>query len=185
MGWLSETYQLWHTYGSDIQNGAVVLSAIAAFYIIADARRTAKRRATLDLILHQESDTDLIEERTNFNNIKAGDIKPSSFGKPDRKGTPEAETIRKILNIHELTAVAIQERVMDECVYRRWFNGTYIADYEATKDYIVEARKTYSNPKVFREFEETAVRWKNDDDWGAPPGWARRKWNAATALWRA
>jgi hypothetical protein len=185
MSWLTGLYHFWHTYGSDIQNGAVVLSAIAAFRIIADTRKTAKRRGTLDLILHQESDSDLIEERIAFNAIKAADTKLSTYGKPNKKSSEQAETLRKVCNIHELTAVAIQERVIDECVYRRWFNGTYIADYEAVKDYIVEVRKTWNNPKLFREFEKTALRWKEDVDWDAPPGWFARKWRALGGVARA
>jgi hypothetical protein len=185
MGWFSCLYNFWHSYGSDIQNGAVVVSAVAAFAVIADARKTARRRGTLDLILHQESDTDLIKERHSFNAIKAADTKPSTYGKPNKKGSDEAETLRKVLNIHELTAVAIQEGVIDECVYRRWFNGTYIADYDAMKDYIAEARKTWNNPKVFLEFEKTALRWKEDVNWDSPPGWLTRKWRALKALFRA
>lgn len=185
MGLGSTLYTFWHTYGSDIQNGAVVISAFAAFRVIADARRTAKRRGTLDLILHQESDGELIEARTRFNAIKAGDIKPSTYGKPDKKTTEQAETLRKVLNIHELTAVAIQEGVIDECVYRRWFNATFVADYEVTKDYIAEMRNTWNNPCGFKEFEETALRWKADKTWGAPPSWWRRKFAAAKGLWKA
>jgi hypothetical protein len=185
MSWLTSLYNFWHSYGSDIQNGAVVLSAIAAFAIIADSRKTAKRRGTLDLIMHQESDAELIQERIEFNKIKNGDTKPSTYGKPNKKGSVEAETLRKVLNIHELTAVAIQERVIDECVYRRWFNGTYIADYEAMKDYISEVRKTWNNPKVFREFERTAIRWRDDVDWDAPPRLLTRKWRALKAVLRA
>jgi hypothetical protein len=169
MDWLSCFYQFWHCYGSDIQNGAVVLSAIAAFWVIADNRKINRRRGTMDLILHQESDRELVEAR----------------GKPDRKNEPQAQIIRRVLNVHELTAVAIQERVIDECVYRRWFNTTFIKDYESMKDYISEARATYSNPKAFSEFESTAIRWKEDKTWGAPPSWIHRKWTAAVAWWRA
>lgn len=185
MGIAEATYTFWHSYGSDIQNGAVVLSAVAAFRVISDARKTAKRRGTLDLILHQQSDSELITERENFNAIKNGETKPSLYGKPDKKGTEQAETLRKVLNIHELTSVAIQEGVIDECVYRRWFNATFIADYDVTKDYIGEIRKTYSNPKAFLEFEKTALRWKADVMWDAPPGWWGRKLRACRNVFKA
>ena len=161
------------------------MSAIAAFAVIRDARRTANRRATLDLILHQESDAELIEARAGFNKIKAGEIKPSAYGKPDKRGTPESEHLRTVLNIHELTSVAIQEGVIDECVYRRWFNSTFISDYEVTKDYIGEMRKTHSNPMAFAEFEKTALAWRDDRAWGAPPTRWRRKLAAAKKFWKA
>ncbi len=185
MSAFASLYTFWHTYGSDIQNGAVVLSAIAAFLVIRDARATARRRGTLDLILHQESDRELIEARDGFTLLKNGETKISSFGTPDKRNSDEARHLKKVLNLHELTAVAIQERVIDECVYRRWFNGTYIADYEATKAYIEAVRKSYGNDAVFSEFEKTALRWKSDKSWGEQPNWFERKIDAVKALGRA
>jgi hypothetical protein len=139
----------------------------------------------MDLILHQESDRELIEARAAFNNLKAGTVKLATFGAPDQKNTPEAQTLRKVLNLHELTSVAIAEGVIDECVYRRWFNTTFTKDYEATKSYIQAARLTYGNPKAFVEFEKTAVRWENDKNWDAPPGFFKRKWDAIAGVIRA
>jgi hypothetical protein len=185
MGTIGALYDFWHAYGSDIENGAVVLSAIAAFAIVRDARRTAKRRRTMDLIVHHETDKELVEERRRFNKIKCGSIRLSSYGKPDHRGSEQARTLRKVLNIHELTAVAIGEGVIDECAYRRWFNRTYITDYEATKGYIAEARKTHGNPRAFSEFEKTALRWQEDESWNVNPGWWGRKAKAIGNLWRA
>lgn len=182
---LADLYNFWHTYGSDIQNGAVVLSAVAAFHVIRDSRATARRRGTLDLILHQESDKELVEARDGFTALKTGDVKISSFGVEAKRNSEQARNLKKVLNLHELTATAIQEGVIDECVYRRWFNGTYIADYDATKDYIKAVRASYGNPKVFSEFESTALRWKADKDWGSPPNKLTRKIHALKGFWRA
>ncbi|AOR77198.1 hypothetical protein BES08_10885 [Novosphingobium resinovorum] len=161
------------------------MSAIAAFAVINDNRALAKRRGTMDLILHQESDRELVDARTEFNKIKAGDVRPSTYGKSDRINDKEAQYIRRVLNVHELTAVAIQQGVIDECVYRTWFNTTYIKDYEAMKDYIVQARITYGNPCAFSEFEATAIRWKEDRAWGAPPSIIKRKWKALKGIFTA
>ncbi|UIP07129.1 DUF4760 domain-containing protein [Erythrobacter sp. SDW2] len=182
---LPTIYQFWHTYGSDIQSGAVVLSAIAAFAIIRSTRQNGRRRNTMDLILHQESDRDLIEARAAFNELKAGEVKLATYAKPETKNSEQAQTIRKILNLHELTAVAIEEGVIDERVYRRWFNTTYIKDYVAVEAYILEARRTYENPKAFCEFEKMAKRWKSDKSWYAKPSWLQRKSEAFARLRRA
>lgn len=178
MGWTTQLFEMLHLYGSDLQTGAVIVSAAAAFHLILDNRKIARRRGTMDLILHQESDRELVEARVAFNKIKAGPIRPSLYGQADRKNEPEAQIIRRVLNVHEMTAVAIREHVIDERVYRSWFNGTYLSDYEAMKDYIVEARKTYENPRAFCEYEALALRWREDRLWGAPPGFVRRKWRA-------
>lgn len=182
---INSLYCFWHSYGSDIQNGAVVLSAIAAFWVIWENRNISRRRGTMDLILHQESDRELVEARVEFNVIKAGETRPSVYGKPERINDRQAQIIRRVLNVHELTAVAIQQRVIDERVYRTWFNGTYIKDYESMKEYIIEARKTYANPKAFSEFETTALRWRDDKSWHAPPSFFKRKWTAIKGVARA
>lgn len=182
---LESILAFWTNYGSDIQSGAVVLSAIAAFWVIYSARQNARRRNTMDLILHQESDRDLIEARAKFNELKAGTVKLATYASPEQKNSDHAQTIRKVLNLHELTAVAIEEGVIDERVYRRWFNTTYIKDHEAAEWYIVEARKTYDNPKAFCEFERTALRWKADKSWYYSPSWWARKKEAFRRLRRA
>lgn len=182
---LNELYHFWHTYGSDIQNGAVVLSAIAAFAVIWTGRISSKKRNTLDIILHQESDKELIEARVHFNELKAGTTKLATFGAPDQKNSAGAQTIRKILNLHELTAVAIQEGVIDECVYRRWFNTTYKKDYSATLEYIGKARVTYENPCAFIEFERLSKKWEADMDWPKTPSFFERKWLAVIAAVKA
>jgi hypothetical protein len=182
---LNESYDFWHTYGSDIQNGAVVLSAIAAFAVIRSGRVSAKKRNTLDIILHQESDKELIKARVDFNELKAGAIKLATFGAADQKNSDGAQAIRKILNLHELTAVAIQEGVIDECVYRRWFNTTYKKDYAATVSYIEKARVTYENPCAFIEFERLSKKWEADKDWPKTPSFVDRKWQAIVAAIKA
>lgn len=139
----------------------------------------------MDLILHQESDRDLIEARAAFNELKAGAVKLVTYAMPDTRNTEQAQTIRKVLNLHELTAVAIEEGVIDERVYRRWFNTTFIKDYIATDSYIQQARKTYENPKAFCEFERMAKRWKSDKSWYDKPSWWQRKREALGRLRRA
>ena len=139
----------------------------------------------MDLILHQQSDAELVSSRKRFNEIKNAAERPSTYGKPEKKNSNEFETIRKVLNIHELTAVAINQGVIDEVSYRRWFNSTIINDREAMKDFIVAARRTYDSPKAFCEFEKLAKRWRDDPDWDADPNWLQRKWAAAGKLFRA
>ena len=135
----------------------------------------------MDLILHQESDRELIDARTKFNELKAGTVKLKTFGEEANKNSDEAQTLRKVLNLHELTSVAIGEGVIDECVYRRWFNSTFIKDFEAAEAYIVAARKTYDNPNAFIEFETMAKRWKSDKAWPKTPNWFQRKWHGFRA----
>lgn len=172
---IATIYDFWNTYGSDFQSGAVVLSALAACLVIISHRQNAKRRNTLDLIFHHESDKDLIAARRAFNKLKAGETKLVTFAGNDKRGDENFENIKKVLNIHELTAVAIEEGVIDERVFRRWFNSTVIQDYEATSAFIIAARETYKSPNGFCEFERLAKRWRDDAAWKPTPSWIGRK----------
>lgn len=175
----------WTTYGPVLTGGAVIVSAIVAIGILVTNRGIARRRATLDLILHIESDGDLIEARNAFSEIKKRDSRSSTYGKEDQRATDDAEHIRTVLNINELVAVSIQEGVIDERVYRRWFNSAFIDDHKTMTGYIEETRK-WRNPHVFKELEALAVRWEaTNPDWYAGPSWLHRKCVAVSKVWRA
>lgn len=178
---LTAIEEFWTTYGPDFQSGAVVLSAIAAFIMIGTHRLNARRGKTLDLILHHQSDGDLVSARFEFNKIKAGTTKFVTYAEKDKADSPQFEAIRKVLNIHELTAVAVEEGVIDERVYRRWNNTTVKDDYKATRDFIERLRETRSSPNAYCEFERLAKAWSEDAGWTPEPGWVRRK---ATAIGR-
>ncbi len=175
----------WQTYGPVLTGGAVIFSAAIGIAVLLTNRRIARRRATLDLILHIESDGDLIKSRNAFTEIKKSNVRSSTHGKEELRASDEAGHIRTVLNINELVAVSIQEGVIDESVFRRWFNSAFIDDYKSMTGYIEETRK-WRNPHVFKELEGLALRWEQtNDDWYAGPSWLRRKWLATLKIWRA
>lgn len=182
---VSPLIAFWNIYGSIIVGGAVIVSAIGAVWVIGSNRAIARKRAALDLILHIESDGDLIEARSKFIDILNGETKSRIYGREDKRGSDEAKAIRTILNINELVAVSIRENVVDERVWRKWFNRAFISDFEAMEGYIDEVRKYRKNPAIFEALEETAMRWKADESWYAKPGWWARKWKAMRQLLRA
>jgi len=181
----SSILTFWSTYGSIITGGAIIVSAVSAFFIILSNRNIAKRRATLDLILHIESDGDLITARNEFINLKKSEKRSANWGKEEQRESPEAKNIRTTLNINELVAVSIKEGVIDETVFRRWFNRAYIDDWKSMTGYVEEVRKYKENPKIFIELEELAERWDDDKSWNSPPNWIRRKITALMKITKA
>lgn len=145
-------------------------------------RQNARRGKTLDLILHHQSDSDLVAARFEFNKIRAGTTKFVTYAEMDAADSDEFEAIRKVLNIHELTAVAVEEGVIDERVYRRWNNSTVQNDYKATRDFIDRLRETRNTANAYCEFERLAKAWAEDVNWTPEPGWWRRKWTAANRI---
>jgi hypothetical protein len=84
----------WTNHGSEVANGALVLSAIAAFAIIRSGRNVARRRGTLDLILHIESDRELIEAREKFIDLKVGSAKLDNFGMESEQSSQRSRNYR-------------------------------------------------------------------------------------------
>lgn len=175
----------WNMYGSAITGGAVIVSAICAFAVILANRSIARKRATLDLILHIESDGDLIDARNKMIDLKKSKTRSGTWGTEDQRDSEEAKTIRTTLNINELVAVQIAEGVIDERVYRKWFNKAFIDDYKSMTGYIEAVREYKRNPAVFGELEKLARRWDDDKEWYNNPNWLSRKLSAAKIVWRA
>lgn len=182
---VSPLIEFWNIYGSIIVGGAVVVSAIGAIWVVTSSRAVARKRAALDLILHIESDGDLIVARNRFIDIIRSDTKSEVYGREDKRGSDETKAIRTVLNINELVAVSIRENVIDERVWRKWFNRAFISDYEEMTGYIDEVRKSRDNPAIFEALEETALRWKADASWYTKPNWWIRKWRALRSVVQA
>lgn len=176
---MTKFLSFWQAYGPILTGGAVIVSALIAFGVLLSNRSIARRRATLDLILHIESDGDLIQARKEFIKIKKSAVRSSEYGKEDRRDSDEANYIKTILNINELVAVSIKEGVISERVFRTWFNGAFIDDYNQMTGYITETRQWKKSDKIFVEIEALAKRWEStNDQWYAKPGWFKRKWQA-------
>ena len=175
----------WDAVDHHVATVAVVASAVGALWIVIASHRISRRRATLDIILQTESDKDLIRARKIFTRILEGNEKPEFWGMKENRKSDEAHAIRTVLNIHELMAVSIQEGVIDERVWRRWYNRGYISDYNEMVGYIKQVRAWKNNPALYKEFELLAQRWERDQRWYAPPGFFKRKYEAAIAFLRA
>jgi hypothetical protein len=182
---ISPLIGFWNIYGSIIVGGAVIVSAVGAIWVVTSSRAVARKRAALDLILHIESDGDLIIARNRFIDIIRSDTKSEVYGRDEKRGSEEAKAIRTVLNINELVAVSIRENVIDERVWRKWFNRAFINDYEEMTGYIGEVRTSRGNPAIFEALEETALRWKADETWYAKPSWLVRKWRALRSVIQA
>ncbi|MFC3713153.1 DUF4760 domain-containing protein [Sphingoaurantiacus capsulatus] len=150
-----------------------MLSAVAAFILIKSSKRTALRKATLDLILRAESDNDYLGARRAFREmINAGE----DFGALGRQKAPDADksgALRILLNFNELIAISIREGAIDVRVYRRWLNAAYIKDYDLLRSFITNLRNKEGNQRIYCEFAQMAEQWRNDP-WPKPPGFFKR-----------
>jgi hypothetical protein len=147
---------LWPLY----PNRGIIVSGIGVAAIINWNVRIARRRATLDIVLNEQTHETAIKERTQFINLKRkGDL--SSWAASNHADSPEVETIRAVLNRYELVAIGIRQSTLDEKIYKRWCRTTLVGDWRAMKPFIVQIRTVNSIPSLYCEFEALAKKWAN------------------------
>jgi hypothetical protein len=151
---IAQTYGLW------IQTGAICLSALAAVLLILWTQRVASRRATLDLMMLEQSDPAHIEGRREFIELRnKGNL--IQWIVADKTASKEAAVIRAALNRYELVAIGIARKTVDAKLYHNWCRTTLVSDWMACKPFIMQLRQNSGRNTYFCEFEKLALKWSN------------------------
>ena len=145
-----------------IQAGALVASGIGVIVTILANRGIAKRKVTLDHIVFSETNQEMVELRREFVKLKnAGNL--LQYASREKIVTPEAITIRKILNYYEIIAIGIRARAFHEGLFKSWWRHSLVQEWIACKDFVHSYQQQH-NPRLFCEFEALAKKWANDDE---------------------
>jgi Domain of unknown function (DUF4760) len=147
-------------YGLCAQTGAIVVSAIGVMLVIFWNVRIARRRATLDILLNEQTHETPIAERTEFLKIKkGGDL--SKWATAQHSDAPQVETLRSVLNRYELVAIGISGSTLDGKLYKKWCRTTLVNDWIAVKPFVMQLRANNNFPALCCEFEGLAKKWAN------------------------
>lgn len=145
------------------------VAAVIAVWGIHSQRSIARRQKTLELILAQEADKDIIDARIAFMKIaNADDDKIDNYTPAKHKLTTDTETykkvdaVRRILNSYELISIGIQKGVIDYDLYRIWMKSGTIVYWHKSEPYIFAVRKESGNALLYHEFE-TMIGWLTKD----------------------
>jgi hypothetical protein len=122
--------------------------------------RIARRRATLDLLMAEQSQEALIRERTNFVRLRE-DGHLAKWAEPTETASDNAAVIRATLNRYELVAIGIKQSAFDRALYKMWCRTTLVKDWMACKPFVMQLRQNSRVPTYFCEFEDLARRWAN------------------------
>lgn len=152
---------------------AVLISALTAMlggflfasFSIEAQTRNAKVKAAYDSIAKKQWDKDYIAARETYLTIQRKGLDPSHFILPDDHEFAEAkaycEALRNITNDYELTAIAIQQNVIDEDFIKQWHRSTMIRDFKVLSPYIYAVRTKAGSDRIYREFELLVRRWES------------------------
>jgi hypothetical protein len=141
--------------------GFLLSSGIAVIAIIRN-QSIARRRATVDMVMHQKTDATLLNFFDTFNVLK-GNMrnKPlSGFAGDDFKGAEESKAILAVLNNYEFIASGIFRNAFDYDLYQTMQHGIVVDRWDCLESFVKEARKSRSHPTLFQEFEKLASAFK-------------------------
>jgi hypothetical protein len=148
VGWLGETWGFW------IQTGALSASALGALWIVWSRARSERRRATVDLLIHQQSNVELREALVY--------VRHSDDHMVDNLGDRNSEQYKKcmlVLNRYEFIAAAIREEALDEDLFKRMQYTVVIRDWDVLCSFVMELRRLDKHPTLFQEFHWLSERW--------------------------
>ena len=148
------------TYGSLVTSGAIFISAVVAVFAILYNSRIARRRATIDLVMHQRQNNDLVQAKKKVLKLHEGNAQFFKYALLENAGTEENDCILEVLNAHEFVAAGIREGAFDELTYKRMQWSVLVRDWTAFETYVIEFRKSRARPTLYQEFELLAERWK-------------------------
>lgn len=142
---------------------AIVASAIGVFVTVLWSKIVSCRRATLDIVLSEETDPAHVEQRTKFVILRdQGHL--SKFADPENTHGEEASLIRAILNRYELVAIGVFSGTLDEKSYKRWCRTTLVKDWTCVKPFVMQLRHQQNAPSVYCELEKLAKKWANKQE---------------------
>ena len=146
--------------------GAILFSALCATLVAVIAMllqaRTARKRATLDMLCKKEWDRDYIAAKEQFNKLKSeSDL--VKWAAKDAWNTEESNNIRNTLNDYEMIAIGIRRKILDEKIYKLWMKTMFVDDFHAAESYISEVRRITGKSVYFTNFEDLATQWGAKD----------------------
>jgi len=136
-----------------------LLAALIAVISILDQRNIARRRTAIDFFLKTQMDATGIELYNDFRRIAPGIAAITSM--ESFVATPEHSRVRSFLNVCELIAVGINERVFSEEVAYAYWGDVLPWSYQAAEPLIqyVRQRQGEGTPSTYRDLERVAKDW--------------------------
>lgn len=172
-----------------IQTLVFVLSAWIAASTINSSQRTARERATLDIILNDNQDLHLYQSKMNIYSFHDN---PEAFLRRKSKRLLTEDSLKKmctsltqlcehdpktewstveeslkgdlmrVLSRHEFYAVGINSGLLDEELFKRMHCSNIIKLWEKVSSAVNHLRSKDNKDTLFKDLEILAHRWKSD-----------------------
>lgn len=165
----------------------ILMSLLAALWGLHTNRDIAKKRATLDLILGEQTNKEIFEKRQKFIVYRDGKQKLESYldkqkldkqktgknilplpirEKQNRDTEKEIENAKEAIscitasiNRYEMIAIGIEKKCICEEMYREWLQTTVVNDWKTVENFVIKLRKDKNIPNLYKRFEVMALRF--------------------------
>lgn len=149
-------------WASLIQTSIILISAIIAVLTITSTRKTSKERATLDVILEDYQDKELVEASNIIFNLVRTDRNQlfNVFQNEDGTKSSERNSLLMVLNRYEFYASAMNQGVLDEHLFKRLHCSNFIKLWDAVSPTVMSIRDKERKDTLFKDLEILVLRWK-------------------------
>lgn len=158
---MSDQSLIWflQNYGPLITAGAIVLSGLIAGLAIYQNLRTARRRATIDVVMHEKMNPAMIAARKLVFELHETGADFVKFALKEHASSEETISILTVLNFREFVAAGVREKAFDEAMFKRLQFSVFTKDWLACEAFVRELRESRNRATLFKEFEWLAKRW--------------------------
>lgn len=142
------------------------IALLVGYMTLQTQRRIARTRASLDMLLKIESDSEFIKASGVFQEIRdSRGIESIALAKINneqltKRAEEEELYVDHYLNTLELLCVGMCEGIIDELYIYQYMRGGIIKAWEVSESYTLEIRKIYKNERVFQKLELFAKEWE-------------------------
>lgn len=144
-----------------LQSLFIFLGGVVAVISVVSARVTAKKRQTADLLLNSRADKELVEGLRCLAKLHDSATENTrSYASPEKSSTPQAQSIRYVLNHWEYVSVGIQSKIYDEEMLRRASYNTVVKLFQCARPFIDRLREDTKRPTLYQELEWLYLRWE-------------------------
>ncbi|HGO5824188.1 TPA: DUF4760 domain-containing protein [Mannheimia haemolytica] len=157
---MAKFLQEWSSLGQLL---VISLTAFIAMCTMISARKTSKEKATLDVVLSDYKDSDLVEASRTIFDIVRKDSNHLYTVFQNKKGeySKERNSLLLVVNRYEFYASAINHGILDERLFKRSHCSNFIKLWDAVSPTVMSIRDKERKETLFKDLEILVLRWKS------------------------
>jgi len=140
--------------------GSTAVAAFMANKAINSQCKTARTKATLDLIINNQESRYHEELYTEFKSVRDNDGLESLLENGHSSVAKSRAKIQDFLNYYESICIGFDKGILDERFYRDYWGSTFVQHWNDSESLIKKVQS--KSPKAYINFEKYAKSWERN-----------------------